>query len=132
MQHRLVNPWTWQESYGFAQAHEVTAAGRLLFVAGQTSVDPEGRPVHPADMSAQVKQALANLKTVVEAAGGSLRDVVRLNYYTTDVKALFAAWRDVTTALSAAGCKPASTVLGVGQLALPELLVEIEATAALG
>ena len=131
MEHRIIDPWTWQESYGFAQAREVRAPASLLFLAGQASVGPDGRPLHATDMRAQAMQALANVKTVVEAAGGALRDVVRLDWYTTDVQALFSAWELVTRALSEAGCKPASTVLGVAQLAFPELLVEVEATAVL-
>ena len=62
-------------------------------------------------------------------AGAQLSDVVRLNYYTTDVDRFFEAHDAVATRLSSAGCSPASTLLGVTRLAFPELLVEIEATA---
>jgi enamine deaminase RidA (YjgF/YER057c/UK114 family) len=54
---------------------------------------------------------------------------VRLNYYTTDVDKFFAAHDIVITRLKEAGCRPASTLLGVSRLAFPELMVEIEATA---
>ena len=130
MERRIVNPWKWQDGLGFVQAHEVSGAQRVLLCAGQTSVDAEGHPVHPGDMRAQVTLALDNLETVLREAGLTLADVVRLNYYTTDVEALFGAWDVVMERLAKAGCRPASTLLGVTRLAFPELLVEIEATAA--
>jgi enamine deaminase RidA (YjgF/YER057c/UK114 family) len=59
----------------------------------------------------------------------SLGNVVRLNFYTTDVDAFFGAYEEPAGRLAAAGCRPASTLLGVTRLAFPPLLVEIEATA---
>jgi enamine deaminase RidA (YjgF/YER057c/UK114 family) len=60
----------------------------------------------------------------------SLRHVVRLNYYTTDVDRLLAeGWEAAKDRLREAECRPASTLLGVTRLAYPELLIEIEATA---
>jgi 2-iminobutanoate/2-iminopropanoate deaminase len=81
-------------------------------------------------MRAQLECALDNLEVVLEAAGAMMHDVVRLDYYTTDVGALFGAWDVVATRLARSECRPASTLLGVQALAFPELLVEIEATAA--
>ena len=129
MARRIVNPWTWQDQFGFVQAHEVSGAQRVLLCAGQTSVDAEGRPAHPGDMRAQVALALDNLEAVLREAGLTLADVVRLNYYTTDVDAFFGASDIVMERLAGADCRPASTLLGVARLAFPELLVEIEATA---
>jgi enamine deaminase RidA (YjgF/YER057c/UK114 family) len=126
---RVINPWGWQDNFGFVQAHEVAGGGQVLYCAGQASVDAEGRPVHAGDMRAQVGQVFDNLQTVLEAAGYSLADVVRLCYYTTDVDALLGSWDVVIGRLSAAGCRPSSTLLGVTRLAFPENLVEIEATA---
>lgn len=80
-------------------------------------------------MSAQLAQAVDNLETVLREAGAELSDVVRLNYYTTDVDRFFEAYA-AAGRLAAAGCRPAATLLGVQRLAYPELLVEIEATAA--
>jgi enamine deaminase RidA (YjgF/YER057c/UK114 family) len=126
---RTINPWRWQEAFAFVQATEVRGAHRVLYCAGQASVDADGRGVHPGDMRGQVGQALTNLETVLGAAGLTLADVVRLNYYTTDVDALLAAWDAVSTRLQQARCHAASTLLGVTRLAAPDLLVEIEATA---
>jgi len=130
MAQRKVNPWKWQDQFAFSQAIEVSGASRTLYCAGQTSVDGEGTPMHAGDMSAQVDQAFRNLATVLEASGFTLSDVVRLNYYTTDVDRFFQAHGVVQRHLGQAASQPAGTLLGVARLAFPDLLVEIEATAA--
>ena len=129
MEKRTVNPWTWQDGLGFAQAVEVSGQKRTLVCAGQTSVDAKGKPLHGGDMAAQIRQALANLEAVLEKAGFRLSDVVRLNYYTTDLDRFVAAGAEGLGRLAESGCRPASTLLGVARLFRPELLVEIEATA---
>jgi enamine deaminase RidA (YjgF/YER057c/UK114 family) len=130
MERRAINPWAWQEQFGFAQAIDISDAKRTLLCSGQTSVDDEGNPVYPGDMAAQINKALDNLETVLHEAGLGLSDVVRLNYYVTDVNAFLEAYEsDTMSRLSQAGCRPAVTLLEIAQLFLPELLVEIEATA---
>ena len=129
MERRVVNPWTWQDALGFVQANEISGAQRMLVCAGQTSVDADGHPLHPGDMGAQLAQALDNLEAVLGQAGFALSDVVRLNLYTTDVDRFLEAFGPFAERLAAAGCRQASTLLGVSRLAFPELLVEIEATA---
>jgi enamine deaminase RidA (YjgF/YER057c/UK114 family) len=129
MERRVINPWTWQDQFGFVQAHEVSGAERTLYCAGQTSSDADGNPVHPGDMRAQLAQALDNLETVLSEAGFELSQVVRLNTYTTDVDAFLAASGDSAARLAKAGCRPSATLLGVARLAFPEFLVELEATA---
>jgi enamine deaminase RidA (YjgF/YER057c/UK114 family) len=130
MERQVVNPWTWQDQFGFVQANAISNPTRLLICAGQTSTDADGRTLHVGDMGAQMIKALDNLETVLEQAGFALSDVVRLTYYTTDVDGFLAASGPFGERLSAAGCRPAATLLGVARLAFPELLVEIEATAA--
>jgi len=127
--HQAVNPWTWQDQFGFSQAITATPPSRLVFCAGQTSVDAEGAILHAADIGAQLAQSFNNLETVLQQAGADLSHVVRLNYYTTDVDGLLGVWHVIGERLGAAGCRPASTLLGVARLAFPELLIEIEATA---
>ena len=131
MERRIVNPWTWQDALGFVQATEVSGTRRTLVCSGQTSVDAEGRPLHAGDMAAQIRQALANLETVLEQGGFKLADVVRLNYYTTDVDAFMAGAGAGLRRLVEAGCRPSSTLLGVARLFHRDILVEIEATAML-
>ena len=129
MERRIINPWTWQDAMGYVQANEVAGAGRTIYCAGQGSVDGKGRPTHPGDMGAQMGQALENLEAVLEEAGARLSDVVRLNIYTTDVDRFLEAYGSLAGRLAEAGCRPASTLVGVTRLAYPEMLVEIEATA---
>jgi enamine deaminase RidA (YjgF/YER057c/UK114 family) len=129
MEQRNINPWKWQDQLGFSQACEITGGQKVLYCAGQASMTAEGRPAHPGDMRAQLTQAFANLETVLAQAGFSFSNVVRLNYYTTDVDQLFANWDVVMNRLGEAGCQPSGTLLGVTRLAFPELLIEIEATA---
>jgi enamine deaminase RidA (YjgF/YER057c/UK114 family) len=130
MERKIINPWTWQERAGFVQGVETVGAARFFYCAGQTSMDGEGRPVHAGDLRAQIAQALDNLETVLDEAGYGLADVVRLNYYTTDVDRFIAEFGEAKERLAQAGCHPSSTLLGVTRLAYPELLIEIEATAA--
>ena len=129
MERKIINPWKWQDQYGFVQANEVSGAQRVLYCSGQVSVDAEGAPLHPGDMRAQITQALNNVDSVLSAAGFKMSDVVRLNFYTTDVDRILEAWPLIRDRLAQAGCRQASTLLGVARLYQPEILVEIEATA---
>ena len=131
MEQRNINPWTWQDQFGFSQAVDVSGAERVLYCAGQTSSDADGSTLHAGDMRAQAAQALDNLETVLREAGMSLSDVVRLNSYATDVDLFFAEGAQVVAErTAAAGIQPAATLLGVTRLAFPDLLIELEATAA--
>ena len=129
MERRIANPWSWQDPYGFVQAHSVSGGGRTIHCSGQLSLDDDGRPLHEGDMAAQCDRALDNLETVLGECGCSLADVVRLNYYTTDADAFVDAMPAIGRRLVEAGCRPAATLLQVSRLAFPTLLVEIEATA---
>lgn len=129
MERKIINPWTWQDSLGFVQANELTGAQRVLVCSGQTSVDDNGVPINAGDMAAQLQRAVDNLETVLGQAGMKLSDVVRLNMFTTDVDLFFQHYEALESRLGAAGCRQASTLLGVTRLFAPELMVEIEATA---
>jgi enamine deaminase RidA (YjgF/YER057c/UK114 family) len=129
MERRAMNPGTWQDQLDFSQGIEVRGAERVIWCAGQTSCDENGAALHPGDMVAQFHQALDNLEKVLGMSDLKLADIVRLNYYVTDVPAFLAATPIVGERLKAAGCKPASTLLGVARLAEEEWLIEIEATA---
>jgi enamine deaminase RidA (YjgF/YER057c/UK114 family) len=130
METMVINPWTWQDPLGFVQAREVSGAQRVVYCAGQSAVDPDGNVLHEGDMRSQLMRSLDNVETVLAEAGLGLADVVRLNYYTTDVDAFFESYDAVTSRLAEAGARVSSTLLGISRLAQPELLVEIEATAA--
>ena len=129
MERRVVNPWTWQDAFGFVQAVEVQGAQRVLFCAGQTSNDADGKPLHVDDMRGQITVALDNLETVLAASGFSLSDVVRLTMYTTDMDLFLQNYDALVSRLAAAGVRQSATLLGVTRLAFPEFMVELEATA---
>jgi enamine deaminase RidA (YjgF/YER057c/UK114 family) len=130
MERTAVNPWKWSLDFGFNQAEIIEGPRRQLICSGQASVDGDGHPQHPGDMRAQLGLAMDNLEAVLAGAEMTLADVVRLNIYTTDVDALFASYEVVAQRFGAAGVRPASTLLGVTRLAFPELMVELEVTAA--
>jgi len=129
LQTRAVNPWKWQDNFGFSQAIEFSGHQRVLVCAGQTSVDENGTPMHAGDIGAQALKALDNLEAVLTQAGMSLANVVRLNIYVSSIDKLFPVYGDFVARVAAAGCKPASTLLEVQRLAFPPLMIEIEATA---
>jgi enamine deaminase RidA (YjgF/YER057c/UK114 family) len=129
MERTAVNPWQWSLEFGFNQGEVVEGGQRVLFCAGQTSVDANGAPQHPGDMAAQIALAADNLEAVLRDAGMTLANVVRLNFYTTDVDAFLANTAPLAERTSAAGVAPPGTLLGVARLAFPELMVELEATA---
>jgi enamine deaminase RidA (YjgF/YER057c/UK114 family) len=126
---RNINPWKWQDAFGFSQAIETSGHKRVLRCSGQTSVDADGAPQHAGDVAKQFATALDNLETVLKAADMSLGNVVRLTLYTTDIDGVLANYGPVEQRLAAAGIQPAVTLLGVARLFLPELMIEIEADA---
>ena len=100
MPKQIVNPPSLARPSGFNHGI-MTSGGHLLFLAGQDASGPDGRIVAPGDLVGQCAQVLHNLGTVVEAAGGTMQDVVKLNVYVTDrddyrakLKPLGALFRD--------------------------------------
>ena len=130
MNRTAVNPWPWSLNVGYNQAEIIESTTRQLNCAGQTSVDAEGRPQHAGDMRGQIALALDNLEAVLKAAGMSLANVTRLNIATTDVDEAMKNFDLMGARFGPVGVAPPQTLLGVTRLALPELMLEIEATAA--
>jgi enamine deaminase RidA (YjgF/YER057c/UK114 family) len=115
--------------FGFSHAVESTGR-RTLHLAGQVAWDDAGKLVGPGDLKAQCAQVFRNLKKVLKAAGATPADVVRLRTYVVDYspdklevigQALAAFYGDSLPA--------ANTLLGVASLAMPDFLIEVEATA---
>ncbi len=117
--------------YGFSQV--VIATGRkMVFISGQTAWDPRKNIVGGASVLEQARQAFRNLEKAMEAGGGTLKDIVALRIYVVDYQA--ESGTAVGTALReffSPENPPASTWIGVSALAVPEFLIEIEATAVL-
>lgn len=127
MQKNPVNPWSWQDNFGYSQAVEVKESKSTLYCSGQTAMDANGTPV-AGSMSEQIALSLQNLEQVVRQAGYNPANIVRLNMYTTSIADLFAAYGTVAGWMKQYGLTPSSTLLQVQALAFPELKVEIEAT----
>jgi enamine deaminase RidA (YjgF/YER057c/UK114 family) len=111
----------------------VVASGkRTVYAAGQIAVDASGALVGGNDLGAQTTQAMRNLGLALAAAGASYADIVKLTTYVVNYKpenrATIGAAR---SAFFTNGNPPASTLVGVSALAMPEWLIEIEAVAVL-
>jgi len=124
-----INPPTTFRSvdHGFSQA--VSASGsRTLYVSGQTAWDAQKRIVG-SDLETQARQAFANLRSVLDAAGATLGDVVSVRLYIVD----YAPERAAAVSRAFRACfgdaTPACTWIGVSALADPAFLIEVEATA---
>ena len=106
----------------------VVAKGTMVFLRGQVAQDLDTRQsLHIGDAGAQAAKAMANIKLVMEEAGGSLDHVCRIVVYLTDIRHREAVYREMGEWLK--GVFPCSTGLVITALARPEWLVEIEATA---
>lgn len=117
--------------HGFSQA--VVASGpRTLYISGQTAWDAERCLVGDADLEAQTKRAFENVRLIVEAAGGTLANVVSVRIYIVDYRADKAAViGSVFRSYFSGDAKPAATWIGVASLADPGFMIEVEATAVL-
>lgn len=132
MHKTIVNPDVLGPPQGYANGI-VVEGGRWLFLAGQTGMDATGHIVAPDDLVAQFTQALANLRVVVEAAGGQMTDIVKLTLFVTD-KADYAAQRQVIGARYReffGRYYPAMTLVEVKSLFDDAALIEIEGLAVL-
>ncbi len=124
-----VNPPGLAKPSGFAHA-VVATGGRVVFLAGQTALDQDGRIVG-ADVAGQFEQALANLLAALQAAGGSAEHLASLTIYAVDLEdyrahgpELGAIWRRL-----AGRDYPAMAAIGVARLWDPAALVEIQGQA---
>ena len=127
MERKAINPWPFSVALGFDQAQLVQGRRRELVCSAQDAVDPDGNSVHAGDFAAQLGHALDNLETILAEADMRLADVVRLNFYTTDVDALLQNFTQVSERFDSH--RFATTVLGVSALAGPDLQIALEATA---
>jgi enamine deaminase RidA (YjgF/YER057c/UK114 family) len=128
MERTDINPWEWSKAFGFSQAVNLAGASQVLLCSGQTATGDDGSPPTTSDMTEQVQMATSNLTKVLESAGMTMANVVKMTIYTTDVDELMGAFG--TAAAFLGDNLPAITLIGVTRLAFPELKVEIEATAA--
>jgi 2-iminobutanoate/2-iminopropanoate deaminase len=104
--------------------------GDAVYVSGMTSRANDGVTIQGKEEYEQAKVIFAKIKHLVEAAGGTMGDVVKITIYVTDIGKNAEVWRARKEAFT--GDFPASTLVEVSALAKPEILVEIEAVAYLG
>lgn len=133
MTNTKINPASLYNSLAFGFSHAaLQEGGRTLHLAGQVAWDKDAATVGQGDLAAQTRQALANLSAVLAEVGATPANVVRLRTYVVDhtpdklgvvLGEVGAFYGDATPA--------PNTFLGVAALALPDFLVEIEATAVL-
>ena len=112
-----------------ANYSHVTKVGNTLFVSGQLPLAQDGTVVGVGDAEAQAEQCYRNIKAIVEHCGGTLDDVVKITQYITDLEYRPLVSRPRDRYLGTPG--PASTLVVIKGLAIPECLVEIEAVAVL-
>lgn len=125
----FINPSSVSTPKGYSQAVTVDLGkNTMLILSGQVALDKDGHLVGKDDISAQIQQVFTNIKNIVEAAGGNMNDVVKLNYYITDVSQV-QALRGIRDKFVNTVHPPASTLVQVSKLFRDDILVEIEATA---
>ena len=131
MKRETLNPATLSTPRGYSHVTVVTSA-RQVHISGQVALDTAGQVIGKGDLTAQTEQVYTNLGHALAAAGAQLADVFKVVTYVVDLdpdKA--AAVRAVRNKHLGDGPYPASTMVGVTALVHPDLLIEIEAIAAL-
>ncbi len=112
------------EPYLISQGFRV---GNLIYLSGQAAIDQQGNLIGVGDFDAQAEQTFANLQSVLEAAGSSMDKIVKVTIYMTDM-----SYFPSIVELRRKWFRPpypADTIVEVKALALPELMIEIEAVA---
>lgn len=126
---KRIQPDNLIHSPAYSHAIEVSGVSSTIYIGGQNSVDGEGKIIGNGDFSAQCKQALSNLKTVLECAECSIENVVKWTIYIVkgnDPGLGFAAFSEVFGVME---IPPTITVIEVEGLAIPDFLIEIDAIA---
>lgn len=116
----------WETRFGYSR---VVVAGGMVFVAGTVAADHTGRIHAPGNAAAQARYIYEKIGRALEQAGASLRDVVRVRVYLTNIADIEAVGQVHHEFF--ADVRPANTTLGVAALAAPECLLEIEVDAVL-
>jgi enamine deaminase RidA (YjgF/YER057c/UK114 family) len=126
---RFSNPDAIAKPPGYSHVVEVTGPGRLVYFAGQLGMDRSGKM--GADAREQMELAFRNLKAALASVGAGFEHLVKINNYIVDIGANIAQFREVRDKYVNTLAPPASTTIGVPELARPGALFEIEAVAIL-
>jgi enamine deaminase RidA (YjgF/YER057c/UK114 family) len=122
---RFMNPEAIAKPGGYSHVVEITGPGRIVYIAGQLGVKPDGKLA--GDFRAQAVQAFENLKAALAAVGATFNDVVKVNNYLVDIPANIGIYREVRDKYANMSQPPASTTIGVPALARDGALFEVEA-----
>ena len=124
---RFVKSENLPPSTGYSQAVEVRG-GHIVYIAGQVAMDRSGKVVGEGEIRAQAQQTFENLKAALEASGAKFENVVKLNYYFSDITQLPVV-REVRDKFINTANPPASTAVEVKRLVREPFLIEVEAVA---
>jgi enamine deaminase RidA (YjgF/YER057c/UK114 family) len=127
MKQQITSPKLATPNGHFSQATMIEARGRLVFISGMTARTRDGTVAGIGDVSAQTRQVCENLKAAVEAAGGTLADICRVDVYVRNIEH-FSAIHKVRSEYFA-NPLPASTMVEVAKMVSPDYLIEISAIA---
>jgi enamine deaminase RidA (YjgF/YER057c/UK114 family) len=126
---RFIDPPALPPSKGYTQVVEVPAGHRLVFLSGQVPLDSTGALRGGTDVRAQATQVFENLRAALAAVGAEFGDVVKLNFYILDLRHLVVL-REVRDRYVNLAAPPASTLVQVSRLFRDDVLLEVEAIAA--
>jgi enamine deaminase RidA (YjgF/YER057c/UK114 family) len=127
---QFLNPQGLSKPMGYTQV-VVAQSGKLVYVSGQVPVNASGEVVGKGDLRAQVTQVMENLKTALAAAGATMKDIIKANYYVVNLKPdHVAVIREVRSKYFSAEHPPAGTLIGVTSLVREDYMIEIEVVAA--
>jgi 2-iminobutanoate/2-iminopropanoate deaminase len=116
----------WEKEYGYAQAVKV---GDTIYLSGQVSHDDKGNIVGRGDMEAQMQQAYANIRKMLEQYRTTMDNIVDEVLFVTDMDAAFAAAAKCRQKIFSGTPVVASTIVQIQRLAFPELMIEIKCVA---
>lgn len=129
MNKQFINPPELNPTNGFTHVVSATA-GKTIYVSGQVSVNERAEVVGKGDLRAQVERVFANLTVALASAGATFHDVVKITYFVVDLKPEHVAHvREVRSKYLNMDAPPASTLIGIAALVVPEWLIEIEVVA---
>jgi len=131
MKNQPINPDSLYVSIPMGYSHAISANGKAtIYCSGQIAWDKDNNLVGSGDIGIQSRQVLANLKTVLQDAGAEVSDIVRLRTYVVNHNpSLLETIAQAMVEFYGDNVPAANTLIGVQALALPEFLIEIEATA---
>jgi len=126
MAHEILKLKSVHPTIGYSHAAK---AGNTLYIAGQVAQGVDGNLVGRGDFEAQVRQVYENLKNIVQEAGGTLQNIVKMTTFLTHFSYI-ETYRSVRNQYFPEPCPP-NTLLIIESLALPDYMIEVEAVAVL-